>query len=88
MSIGFPKEVDETTTNGINIRINESEICKLIRGFQNENCNNKMNNYEKNYSRDITKFDKSMVNPKNLNINILIFVMCILSGYLTMCKKE
>jgi hypothetical protein len=88
LSIGFPKEVDETTTNGINIRINESEICKLIRGFQNENCNNKMNNYEKNYSRDITKFDKSMVNPKNLNINILIFVMCILSGYLTMCKKE
>ena len=88
LSIGFPKEIDTTIRNGIDIRINESEICKLIRGFQNENCSNDVNNYEEKYSRNVTKFDKTIEEPNNLNINILFILISIFTGFLSIYKKE
>ncbi len=88
LSIGFPKEIDTTIRNGIDIRINESEICKLIRGFQNENCSNDVNNYEEKYSRNVTKFDKTIEGPNNLNINILFILISIFTGFLSIYKKE
>ncbi len=88
LSIGFPKEIDSTIRNGIDIRINESEVCKLIKGLQNENCNNNINSYEETYSRNITKFVENTEKPKNLNINILIFFITIFTGYLSIYKKE
>ncbi len=88
LSIGFPKEIDTTIRNGIDIRINESEICKLIKGFQNENCSNDVNNYEEKYSRNVTKFDKTIEEPNNLNINILFILISIFTGFLSIYKKE
>ncbi len=88
LSIGFPKEIDDITRNGINIRINESEICKLIRGFENESCNNRLNNYEKEYSRDISKFVQKIEKPGNLNLNILIFFLSLITGFFSLYKRE
>ena len=88
LSLGFPKEIDDITRNGIDIRINESEICELIRGFENENCNSRLNNYEKEYSRNINKFTEKLEKPGNLNLNILIFCLSLITGFLSLYKRE
>ncbi len=88
LSIGFPKEIDDVTRRGIDIRITESEICKLIKGFEGENCNSTSNKYEIEYSRNISKFFEKETKPENLNLNIVISLLSIITGFLSLYKRE
>ena len=88
LSIGFPKEIDDDIRMGIGIRITESEICKLIKGFGDESCNSTFNNYEVQYSRNITKFAEKKEQPRNLNVNLIICFLSISTGFLTVYKNE
>ena len=88
LSIGFPKEIDDDTRMGIGIRITESEICKLIKGFGDESCDSTFNNYEVQYSRNITKFAEKKEQPRNLNVNLIICFLSISTGFLTVYKNE
>ena len=88
LSIGFPKEIDDDRRIGIGIRIAESELCKLTKGFIDESCDSTFNNYEDQYSRKITKFAEKKEQHKNLNINLIICFLSISTGFLTIYKND
>ncbi len=88
--MGFPKNIDETTMAGIESRINQSEVCKLIKPFDSDICNRKNFNYynEENGSGHIPKIIQSNTKPKILTFQLIIFSVSIVTGFFSIYRKE
>ncbi len=87
--MGFPKNLDQNTMSGIESRINQSEICKLINPFNQGVCNNKNFNYynEKNASNHIPKNIESQTKPRTLIFQILVFLLSVFTGFISTERK-